>query len=46
MWLLEGKTPPIYSTIARFRTGRLKTCCENLFYQLVIKLGELGEIEY
>ena len=46
MWLLQGKTAPSYSTIARFRTGRLKDCCENLFYQVVKKLGELGEIEY
>ena len=46
MWLLQGKTPPSYSTIARFRTGRLKECCENLFYQLVVNLGELGEIDY
>lgn len=46
MWLLQGKKPPSYSTIARFRTGRLKDCCENLFYQFVVKLGELGEIEY
>lgn len=46
MWLLKGKTPPSYSTIARFRPGRLKDCCKNLFYQLVVKLGELEEIEY
>ena len=46
MWLLQGETAPSYSTIARFRSGRLKDCCENLFYQLVVKLGELGEIDY
>lgn len=46
MWLLQGKKAPSYSTIARFRTDKLKKCCENLFYQFVVKLGELGEIEY
>ena len=46
MWLLQGKKAPSYSTIARFRTGRLKECYENLFYQFIIKLGELDEIEY
>ena len=46
MWLLQGEKAPSYSTISRFRTGRLKKCCENLFYQFVMKLGELGEIEY
>ena len=46
MWLLQGEKSPSYSTISRFRTGRLKQCCENLFYQFVMKLGELGEIDY
>lgn len=46
MWLLQGEKSPSYSTISRFRTGRLKKCCENLFYQFVMKLGELGEIDY
>lgn len=46
MWLLQGEKAPSYSTISRFRTGRLKECCENLFYQFVVRLGELGEIEY
>ena len=46
MLLLQGEKAPSYSTISRFRTGRLKKCCENLFYQFVMKLGELGEIEY
>lgn len=29
MWLLQGEKSPSYSTISRFRTGRLKKCCEN-----------------
>ena len=27
MWLLQGQKAPSYSTISRFRTGRLKRCC-------------------
>lgn len=46
MWLLEGQSPPDYSTISRFRKDRLKGCIEDLFYQMVTLLGELDEIEY
>lgn len=46
MWLLQGEKAPSYSTISRFKTGRFEKCYENLFYQFVMKLGELGEIEY
>lgn len=46
MWLLQGQNPPDYSTIYRFRKNRLKDCTEDLFYQFIKKLGELGEIEY
>jgi transposase len=46
MWLLEGQSPPDHNTIARFRTQRLAGVVEDLFSQLVIKLGEKGEIAY
>ncbi|MBU5428293.1 transposase [Tissierella pigra] len=46
MWLLEGQKAPDHNTIARFRSGKLTEVIEDLFYQFVKKLGELGEIEY
>jgi transposase len=46
IWLLQGRQAPDHNTIARFRTKRLADIVDNLFNQLVIKLGELGEIEY
>lgn len=46
MWLLQGQKVPDHNTIARFRNGRLKGIIEGLFNQLVVKLGELGEIQY
>jgi transposase len=46
IWLLQGYRAPDHNTIARFRTGRLADTIEDLFNQLVEKLGELGEIEY
>ena len=46
MWLLQGQKVPDHNTIARFRKGRLSGIMEGLFNQLVVKLGELGEIQY
>lgn len=46
IWLLNGVPAPDHNTISRFRSGRLSEVMESLFYQLVKKLGELGEIEY
>ncbi|WP_407308493.1 IS1182 family transposase [Desulfosporosinus sp. SB140] len=46
MWLLQGQKVPDHNTIARFRNGRIKGIIEGLFNQLVVKLGELGEIQY
>ena len=46
MWLLQGEPVPDYSTFARFRTGRTKDAVENLFYQFVRCLEELGETEH
>lgn len=46
MWLLGDEKAPNHSEIARFRSKRLSQCCEDLFYQLVMKLKEQGEIKY
>lgn len=45
-WLLQGEKAPSHNTIARFRSIRLENCIEDLFYQLVKKLKELGEVKY
>ena len=44
MWLLAGQKAPDHSTIARFRTGFLAEACEDLFYQMVRRLGGMGEL--
>ena len=44
MWLLAGQKAPDHSTIARFRTGFLAEACEDLFYQLVRRLAQYGEL--
>ena len=44
MWLLAGQKAPDHSTIARFRTGYLETACEDLFYQMVRRLADIGEL--
>lgn len=47
MWLLQGQKAPDHNTIARFRNARLSEgIVEGLFNQLVVKLSELGEIQY
>ena len=46
MWLLQGQKAPDHNTIARFRNGRLSGIAEDLFNQLVVKLSELGEIQF
>ena len=46
MWLLEDGKAPDHTTLARFRTGRCSRIIEELFYQLVQKLYELGEVDY
>jgi transposase len=45
-WLLEGKPAPDHNTIARFRNEKLTEALEDLFYQFVRKLHDLGEIGY
>ena len=44
MWLLVGQKAPDHSTIARFRTGFLAEACEYLFYQMVRRLNQMGEL--
>ena len=46
IWLLQGQKAPDHNTIARFRVNHLEKCIDDLFNQLVIKLGEINEIEY
>lgn len=45
-WLLQEQNPPEHNTIARFRSEKLEGCIEDLFNQLIIKLGELNEIQF
>ena len=44
MWLLADQKAPDHSTIARFRTGFLLEACEDLFYQMVRRLKDAGEL--
>lgn len=46
MWLLEGAKAPDHNTIARFRSKRVATAAEGLFYQLVELLKEQQEIRF
>lgn len=46
IWLLNGEPAPSYHTIARFRSERLAECMEELFYQFVRRLHDMGEIKY
>lgn len=46
IWLLQGQKAPDHNTIANFRSKRLESCIDNLFNQLIVKLGELEEIRY
>lgn len=46
IWLLNGAPAPSYHEIARFRSIRLSQCAEELFFQLVEKLKEFGEINF
>lgn len=46
MWLLGDEKAPDHSTLARFRTGRCREALEELFYQLVRKLEEMGESDH
>ena len=46
LWLLGDEKAPDHSTLARFRTGRCREALEELFYQLVRKLEEMGETDH
>ena len=46
MWILGMEEAPDHSTIARFQNERLVPVIEDLFYQLILKLIELGEVSY
>lgn len=46
IWLLQGQKAPDHNTIARFRVNHLEKCIDDLFNQLIIKLGEMDEIDY
>jgi transposase len=44
MWLLGDEPAPSHDALTRFRSGQLAEVIEDLFYQLVRKLQEIGEI--
>ena len=46
MWILQGEPVPDHSTIARFQNEKLTGVIEDLFYQLVEKLHEAGEVGF
>ncbi|WP_346930733.1 transposase [Clostridium sp.] len=46
MWLLEGYRAPDHATIGRFRQKYLINAAEDLFYQLVMKLENIDEINF
>lgn len=46
MWLLNNEPTPDHSTITRFISDKLSPEIEDLFYQLINKLYELGEIKF
>lgn len=46
MWILQNEPVPDHSTIARFQNEKLTKVIEDLFYQLIAKLSESGEISF
>ena len=46
MWLLDGEPVPSAATIKRFLSEKLTDVIEDLFYQFVLKLHEMGEVKY
>lgn len=46
MWLLEGNKAPDHSTIARFRKEYLDDAAEDLFFQMVQYLHNIGEVTF
>jgi len=46
MWLLGEEPAPDHDALNRFRSKHLSGVVEDLFYQLVRKLHEIGEIQF
>ena len=46
MWILQGEPVPDHSTIAIFQNEKLSGVIEDLFYQLVEKVHEAGEVGF
>jgi len=46
MWLLNGAPAPDHTTIAIFRSGPCKDAIEDLFYQYVRRLDEIGATDH
>lgn len=46
MWLLQGEPAPDHSTIARFRKDYLPQAIDDLFYQMVQYLHNIGEVKF
>ena len=46
MWLLNGEPAPSAATVKRFLSEKLTDVIEDLFYQFVEKLHEMGEVKY
>lgn len=46
MWILNGEPVPDHTTIARFQNEKLTAAIEDLFYQFVQMLIEMGEVTY
>ena len=46
MWLFQGEPTPDHTTIARFQNDKLSDAIEDLFYQLIEKPYQLGEVKF
>jgi len=46
MWILQDEPVPDHTTFSRFQSKRLTPVIEDLFYQVIEKLIELGEVSY
>lgn len=46
LWLLAGCKAPDHATVARFRQKYLATAIDDLFYQMVNGLYEMGETQF
>ena len=46
MWILDEEDTPDHSTITRFQNEKLSPVIEDLFYQFINKLCEMGEVGF